>query len=251
MATQFTPGELKLVARLLDLFDKNRAELNILVDGLRARIVETKPLFSRVHSIKWRIKDNDSLQGKLLRKIVDAHDAGDTFDITEVNFFSRVNDLVGIRLLHLHTRQIGDINPELLSALKEGRYRLVEGPKARTWDNETSKYFDGIGIPSEMTDSMYTSVHYVIESNSRTKYTCEIQVRTLAEEIWGEVSHAFTYPNATKSIACQEQIKVLARVTSSCSRLVDSTFKSLEEFKSFDALLQHKGPKKKTKRAKK
>jgi ppGpp synthetase/RelA/SpoT-type nucleotidyltranferase len=250
MPTRFTPGELTLVDRLIGLFDKNRAELNILVDGLRARIVETKPLFRRIHSIKWRIKDNDHLRSKLLRKIADAHAAGDAFDITEETFFSRVNDLVGIRLLHLHTRQMTEINPELLAALAEGQYPLVEGPKARTWDNETSTYFNKIGIPSEMTDSMYTSVHYVIESNSRTKYTCEIQVRTLAEEIWGEVSHAFTYPHATKSIACQEQLKVLARVTSSCSRLVDSTFRSLEEFESFNPppSLAHR---KKTKRTNK
>ena len=219
-------------------------------NGLAVAIVETKPLFRRIHSIKWRIKDNDSLRDKLLRKIADAHATGDAFDITEDNFFSRVNDLVGIRLLHLHTRQMADINPELLSALQEGQYRIVEGPKARTWDNETSTYFHEIGIPSEMTDSMYTSVHYVIESNSRTKYTCEIQVRTLAEEIWGEVSHAFAYPHPTKSIACQEQIKVLARVTSSCSRLLDSTFKSLEEFESFDARRQRGAPKKNIKRTK-
>ena len=30
---------------------------------------------------------------------------------------------------------------------------------------------------------MYTSVHYVVESNSNTRATCEIQVRTLAEEL--------------------------------------------------------------------
>ena len=34
---------------------------------------------------------------------------------------------------------------------------------------------------------MYTSVHYVIGSASRTTVTCEIQVRTLMEEVWGEV----------------------------------------------------------------
>ena len=76
---------------------------------------------------------------------------------------------------------------------------------------------------------MYTSVHYVIEANTRTKYTCEIQVRTLMEEVWGEVDHRINYPYATDSLHCLEQIKVLARVTSGCTRLVDSIFRSHEQ----------------------
>jgi len=75
---------------------------------------------------------------------------------------------------------------------------------------------------------MYTSVHYVVESNSSTRATCEIQVRTLAEELWGEVDHTMNYPHESSVLSCREQIKVLARVTSSCSRLVDSIFRSAE-----------------------
>jgi len=77
---------------------------------------------------------------------------------------------------------------------------------------------------------MYTSVHYVIDSNSRTRYTAEIQVRTLAEELWGEVTHVIDYPTACPNLACKEQIRVLARVASSCTRLVDSIFKSYEDY---------------------
>ena len=74
------------------------------------------------------------------------------------------------------------------------------------------------------------SVHYVIELNPTSHVRCELQVRTLADELWGEVSHTIDYPKPTKSIACQEQLKVLARVTSGCTRLVDSIFRSREEF---------------------
>jgi hypothetical protein len=41
---------------------------------------------------------------------------------------------------------------------------------------------------------MYTSVHYIIGSGSQTPLTCEIQVRTLMEEVWGEVDHKINYP---------------------------------------------------------
>jgi len=43
--------------------------------------------------------------------------------------------------------------------------------------------------------------------------------RTFSEEIWGEVDHKFNYPHPIESFACGEQIKVLARVASSYTRL--------------------------------
>jgi len=44
------------------------------------------------------------------------------------------------------------------------------------------------------------------------------------------VGHALNYPAPTDSVACREQLKVLARVTSSSSRLVDSIFTSAEDY---------------------
>ena len=52
----------------------------------------------------------------------------------------------------------------------------------------------------------------------------ESQVRTLMEEVGGEVDHTMNYPNPVESLACREQLKLLARVTSSAGRLVDSIF---------------------------
>ena len=77
---------------------------------------------------------------------------------------------------------------------------------------------------------MYTSVHYVVEPVF-DQIACEIQVRTLAEELWGEVSHTVNYPEETDSIACKEQLAALARVASGCTRLVDSIFASESEHK--------------------
>ncbi len=143
------------------------------------------------------------------------------------NLFGKINDLAGLRLLHLHTRQFANINQCLTRIFGEQHYRIVEQPTARAWDDESRDYFKSIGIKCVKSDSMYTSVHYVIAPNRQ--YTCEIQVRTLAEELWGEVDHSMNYPKKTESLACREQIKVLARVTSSCSRLVDSIFRSHED----------------------
>ena len=58
---------------------------------------------------------------------------------------------------------------------------------------------------------------------------CEIQVRTLFEEIWGEIDHSINYPHRTNSIACVEQIRVLSKLVSTGTRLSDAIFKSYED----------------------
>jgi ppGpp synthetase/RelA/SpoT-type nucleotidyltranferase len=52
------------------------------------------------------------------------------------------------------------------------------------------------------------------------------------EEVWGEVDHSINYPEKSDSHSCREQIKALARATSSCSRLVDSIFSTHEHEQS-------------------
>ena len=72
--------------------------------------------------------------------------------------------------------------------------------------------------------------------------TAEIQVRTLMEEVWGEVDHTINYPNPIDSLACSEQLKVLARVTSSASRLVDSIFASVDDHQRIAERAVAQGP---------
>lgn len=179
--------------------------------------------------MRSRLKSSDHLRDKLARKIRECKQAKKAFEITSDNLFVKVNDLVGVRLLHLYTRQIPAIDVALREVLKEGRYDLLEGPFARTWDDESRQYFKACNIDTQESPSMYTSVHYVIGSASRTTVTAEIQVRTLMEEVWGEVDHTMNYPHPITSVACREQLKVLARVTSSASRLVDSIFATVDD----------------------
>jgi ppGpp synthetase/RelA/SpoT-type nucleotidyltranferase len=168
------------------------------------------------------MKEPSHLEEKLKRKLLRAKEVGEPFGITEDNLFLRVNDLGGYRIIHLHTRQMGDIHVRLLELLNEAQSDLFEPPYANIWDEESRSYFEGIGIRTEFNPRLYSSVHYVIQPRSRAKITCEIQVRTLADEIWGEIDHQLNYPQPHPSLACREQIKALARVASSCSRLVDS-----------------------------
>lgn len=205
----------------LDIFQRFVTQLLV--------VVESPPLNNLYHSLRSRVKDPDHLRDKLERKIERAKAAGTAFEITKENLFERINDLAGLRLLHLHTSEFPEINTALLGLLEEHRFRLLEGPEARVWDDEYREYFKSIGVKTVQSERMYTSVHYVVEANRKTKATAEIQVRTLAEELWGEVDHKINYPHESTKLACREQIKVLARVTSSCTRLVDAVIRTNNE----------------------
>ena len=179
------------------------------------------PLSELVHSVKYRLKNPDHLRKKLIRKYSNAIVEGRPFEYSREHLFEQVTDLGGYRILHIHTRQFEAINSRLLPILEES-HNIVEGPIAKTWDEETKAYFRSIGVATEDNSRMYSSVHYLLRPNSKTPLTIELQVRTLADEIWGEIDHKINYPNEHELLSCREQIKSLARVTSSCSRLVDS-----------------------------
>ncbi len=228
-----TSADKKRITQAVKRFEKERAEIQQLAKMVHVLVAEYPKLQSLIHSVNWRVKGESNLEHKLIRKTLQKPKEGEPpkEPITAENLFDRVEDLAGVRILHLHTSQFMGINKLLLEALKIQQW-VVTGPEAKTWDDEYRGYFEKMGVKTISSESLYTSVHYILKPNSNFPYKCELQVRTLAEEIWGEVSHTIDYPEPTTSIACKEQLKVLARVSSSCIRLVDSIFESDREHKS-------------------
>jgi ppGpp synthetase/RelA/SpoT-type nucleotidyltranferase len=217
-------SESRRIEELVKIYLSHHAQIGLFREQLLSALSSSAKLGDLVHSIRSRLKDPEHLRDKLRRKLAECKDAGTDFDIRPDDLLLKVNDLVGVRILHLHTRQIQKIDAVLREILDYNRYKLIEGPCARTWDDESRSFFQECKIETQVSPSLYTSVHYVIESASRTKITAEIQVRTLMEEVWGEVDHRINYPHPTESLACREQLKVLARVTSSATRLVAAIF---------------------------
>lgn len=216
----------KRIATLVEHFRESGKLFETLSQQLHTAFVGSSELRPFIHSIKSRVKDPEHLRDKLRRKLLEAKKEEKEFSISAGNLFATVNDLVGLRILHLHTEQIQPINAALAALFAEFRYTVIEGPTARTWDDESRGFYASAGIKPIDSPSLYTSVHYVVGANNRSECTFEVQVRTLAEELWGEVDHLINYPHRSDSLACREQIKALARVTSSCTRLVDSIFRS-------------------------
>lgn len=220
-----TSAEKLIVKPIVDRFKRDINLVETMLSSLALNVQQSRVLAPHIHSIRHRVKDPSHLQDKLARKLLKTR-VGEQFEITPENVFEKINDLAGLRILHLHSRQIESINAALKELFAEYRYTVIEDATARTWDDEYRRFYESLGIATKASEKMYTSVHYVIESNSATRLTCEIQVRTLAEELWGEVDHSMNYPTESKIEACREQIRVLARLTSGCSRLVDSIYSS-------------------------
>lgn len=186
-----------------------------------SRELNTPPRPS-IHSIKSRLKDPDHLREKLTRKWRD--DA----PITEANIFERVTDLCGVRVLHLHQAQFSRIHQHIMRNVDEQEWHLAERPKAYSWDPEAKQEFEAMGLDTDIKESLYTSVHYLVRPRAGSPICCEIQVRTLFEEIWGEIDHAVNYPHPAESRACRDQLKVLARLVSTGTRLADAIFSTID-----------------------
>ena len=213
-------------------YEKQRTECDQLGRVLLMHLIEDEHLRSLIHSGKFRIKTPQSLRGKLQRKARESILKSKPFTVTPGNLFKKIQDLVGVRILHLHTKQISAIHPAIEAIISRSHYTIREGPVGNTWDIETQSYFKSLRITTKLRDSMYTSVHYIVTSAERPDIPIELQVRTLMEEVWGEVSHQLAYPKPSSSKSCQEQLKVLARITSGCSRLVDSIYATHKEHSS-------------------
>lgn len=177
-----------------------------------------------IHSVRHRMKSDAHLREKIVRKKV-----RENRDITPESLLEEVTDLFGVRVLHLHLQQIELIDACIRAYVDKGHLAFFENPKAYTWDPETKAYLEGLGLAVMHKENYYTSIHYVVKPNAASKITCEVQVRTLFEEAWGEIDHVLNYPKETSSIACKEQLRVMAKMMGAGSRLAEAIFRSHRE----------------------
>jgi putative GTP pyrophosphokinase len=173
-----------------------------------------------VHSIRVRLKDEEHLRDKIRRK------AASGLVITADELLAQITDLAGVRILHLYQAQFGSIHAIVRDQLERGDWSLDEAPVAYTWDPESTAFFESFGLKTRLKESYYTSIHYVLKPRADSSLRCELQVRTLFEEAWGEIDHGVNYPSPTTVTTCREQLRVLSKLVSAASRLADSIFRA-------------------------
>lgn len=165
-----------------------------------------------LHSIRGRVKSPEHLVEKIIRKRGKEH-SYKYKDIDVSNYKSIVRDLIGIRILVLAKEEWEGIFDEIVSLFPQNDssdIRMVESPKAYTRYGDRD-IFKG-KIVSEHSNKGYRSQHYVICFKG---VYCEIQVRTLSEEVFGEFDHKVKYPY-------RDNNKFLIRYSNTLSQLLDS-----------------------------
>ncbi|HDV5438750.1 TPA: hypothetical protein RI759_003494, partial [Vibrio cholerae] len=144
------------IDEIIQLYESERHYFERFMNG----VVDTFKLEPRlnkygspiIYTIKNRLKDVDHLRDKLVRKWDNEN------PITPDNFFQRVTDLAGVRVLHLYQDQFSILHEHINKQVESGDWFLKENPVAYSWDPESTSYFQRLGIDSKIKDSYYTSI---------------------------------------------------------------------------------------------
>jgi len=145
-----------------------------------------------MHSVKIRIKNPEHLIEKIIRKNIESIDDPSSGKLINIhNYMNEINDIVGIRILHLFK----DDWPAIHSFVSRN-FSIASTPCAYIREGDLKNIIDayeknGCGILKHPFG--YRSVHYVI-FNAGKALKAEIQVRTLFEEAWSEIDHTLRYP---------------------------------------------------------
>lgn len=211
----------------LRAFDAQRHRIQLFANSVLEFFLAHPGLSGTVHSVKLRIKGRSNLAEKLERKKADG------VNINGSNIFQLITDLAGVRVFHLHSAQFPDIHAAIMRQVEIGDWVLGEPPQAFSWDPEADGFYRQLGFEPEIRPTFYTSVHYLLRPSAGSDMCCEVQVRTLFEEIWGEIDHSMNYPHKVDSVACSEQLRALSKLVGTGGRLVDSIIRSRKEAESF------------------
>lgn len=220
-----------------------------------------------VHSIRYRVKDVNSLLVKVVKKLSKLSKEPSTDyeiekyrGINKENYYKLITDLAGFRILLRYHEQWKDVHEWIKNKYRLGNNRpyikdwlkdyqasaatsspyIAEKPKIYYRNNSEYYLYWNIGggeytyIPS---DEGYTSVHYIIWMDG--KYV-EVQVRTIYDEAWGECTHDVSYKNTNPELKDELDFlsKALADQTVAAEKIANLIYaKTHKDSKLFDAVL--------------
>jgi ppGpp synthetase/RelA/SpoT-type nucleotidyltranferase len=180
-------------------------------------IVDTLMSGPNVHSVRYRIKEGEHLIEKIIRKRI--KDPERIIDIT--NYKVELDDLLGLRIIHLFKRDW-----EAIDAYIRSEYDIKGTPIANYRKGDLPEIIDAFKAkkcdPKEHPKG-YRSVHYTITfSPGKETMQAEIQVRTIFEEGWSEIDHTVRYPYKQGDLVLEAYLSLLNRAGSMADEM--STF---------------------------
>ncbi len=184
------------------------------LDTAGKKIVEQILQTEHVHSINYRVKKNEHLIEKIIRKTIQTP----TRKINTNNYKDEITDLMGIRALHLFKEDWIHVN----NFIKKN-WEFKEPPVAYVRNGDSKKildYYRNNKCKVEEHPYGYRSVHYILKSKyNDNQYFIELQVRTIFEEAWGEIDHAIRYPYHADKELLFRLSSILNRIAGSADEL--------------------------------
>ena len=193
-----------------DNYNTIKLELNFLGKQVLEQILKTP----HVHSINYRIKEDEHLIEKIIRKTIQ----NPSRIIDSNNYKSEITDLTGIRALHLFKEDWIHIHNFI-----KNNWEFKEQPVAYIRNGDSKRivdYYHENKCQVLEHPYGYRSVHYVLKTNyNDNDYFVEIQVRTIFEEAWGEIDHAIRYPYHADKELLFRLSSILNRIAGSADEL--------------------------------
>lgn len=176
-------------------------------------------LQEKIHSIEGRVKKPEHLVEKIIRKIC-IEDNYKYADISKENYTDVVRDLIGIRILVLSKEDWEAVHDVLCGLFKEdakSEKSMAEAPKAyvRYGDRDIFRK----KIDTAYTNKGYRSQHYIVKYQ---EHFCEIQVRTIAEEVFGEFDHRVRYPYRSENRFLRRYTNTISQTTAMIDELIST-----------------------------
>ena len=178
---------------------------------------------SPIRMIMTRIKHPDKVVDKIYRKS-DQFKKG-----LSLESLYDMHDTIGVRVLVYFTSQLPLIDKEIRSA---GLFEISKDHQPEAFMNEDILNRLGLSHLQRTTkESGYASIHYTVKLKTSSvkkenRPFFEIQVRTLAQELWCELEHVLCYkPEHRTSLSAKNRLQILSREVS----VIDEHFNLLYE----------------------
>jgi putative GTP pyrophosphokinase len=190
---------------------------------------------SPVQRVRLRVKRPESVVDKILRKPSDFPQG------VKPESFSGMTDVLGARVLVFFTSQLNLVDRELRNS---GDFEIA--PHAQPIAYLGSHLHEQLGlghIQRQQKESGYASIHYLLRlarpaAPGNENPWFELQLRTLCEDLWGEIEHVLGYkPGKRTSLAVRKQFRIISRSLEAIDDHFNFLFEELSRYQnevSFD-----------------
>lgn len=155
--------------------------------------------------VSMRTKDIDSLIKKLILKPEDTYES--------------LGDKVGIRAVVRYQREVDEIVASMPSVCGCSE---PDDTRQRLADEKDEK----VGYISIHLDTWLKDDHSLLAQFPKTKYRAEVQVRTLAQHLWSEISHDTSYKSGTK---IRKDLKRRIHLLAGLIEVADNEFSRIDD----------------------